>query len=197
MPAERRRLILEMLREHGNVTVEEVQKRFGVSSMTGRRDLALLSQSGHLRRTHGGAVVPDLWAGKPPFLTGLEQDVSGKQRLAEAVTRVLKPRETVFLDSSSASYYVARQMLETALPMTVITNSLAVIHQVGDAQPIHLELIGLGGAFRRPTQSFVDAQTIRTIEGDDGASGIRCPVRRRRRAERWSLVSVRLPAPSG
>jgi len=31
MPAERRRLILEMLRQSGSVTVDQVQEQFGVS----------------------------------------------------------------------------------------------------------------------------------------------------------------------
>src|SRR5438552_2789445 len=108
MPAQRRRLILEMLRARGSVTVEEVQERFGVSLMTARRDLALLSETGHLRRTHGGAVIPEFMAGEQPFRSRLEQHVAAKLRLAQAVTRALEPRETVFLDSSSSSYYVAR-----------------------------------------------------------------------------------------
>ena len=65
MPAERRRHIIEMLREHGTITVEEVQERLAVSSMTARRDLATLGESGHLLRTRGGAVVTGLSAGDP------------------------------------------------------------------------------------------------------------------------------------
>jgi DeoR/GlpR family transcriptional regulator of sugar metabolism len=164
MPADRRRLILEMLRERGSVTVEEVQKRFGVSLMTARRDLTMLSESGSLRRTHGGAVLPGFAGGTQPFRSRVEQHVPAKLRVAEAVMGALKPRETVFLDSSSSSYYIARQILEATLPMTLITNSLAVIRLVDDAQATHLELIGLGGEFNRHTHSFVDSQTVRAIE---------------------------------
>ena len=164
MPAERRRLILEMLRERGSVTVEQVQKRFEVSLMTARRDLTMLSNSGYIHRTHGGAVIAEFLTGAQPFRSRVGQHVPAKLRLAEAVTASLKHRETVFLDSSSSSYYVARKLLEGTLPMTLITNSLAVIRLVGDAQPTHLELIGLGGEFNRHTQSFVNPQTVRAIE---------------------------------
>ena len=59
VPAERRRMILELLREQGSVSVAAVEERFGISPMTARRDLALLAESGYVRRTHGGAMLPD------------------------------------------------------------------------------------------------------------------------------------------
>ena len=80
MPAERRRLILEMLRQSGSVTVDQVQEQFGVSSMTARRDLGMLGDWGHLRRIHGGAVLTGSALGEQPFRTRVEQHVSAKQR---------------------------------------------------------------------------------------------------------------------
>jgi DeoR family transcriptional regulator of aga operon len=55
-------MILELLREQGSVSVAAVEERFGVSPMTARRDLALLAESGYARRTHGGAMLPELAA---------------------------------------------------------------------------------------------------------------------------------------
>ncbi|HEY5188466.1 MAG TPA: DeoR family transcriptional regulator [Solirubrobacteraceae bacterium] len=52
VPAERRRLILELLREQGSVSVSAVEERFGVSPMTARRDLALLAEGDYARRIH-------------------------------------------------------------------------------------------------------------------------------------------------
>jgi DeoR/GlpR family transcriptional regulator of sugar metabolism len=47
VPAERRRMIVELLRERGSVSVAAVEERFGVSPMTARRDLAMLAESGY------------------------------------------------------------------------------------------------------------------------------------------------------
>lgn len=132
--------------------------------MTARRDLALLNESGYLLRTHGGAMLPEGAVHAQTFRTRLEQHVPAKLRLADAVTGALEPRETVFLDSSSSSYYVARQIIESGLPITLITNSLPVISLVGDVAPKHIELIGVSGEFRKRTQSFVDPLTMRAIE---------------------------------
>ena len=56
----RRREIADIVRAAGSVTVSQVEERFGVSSMTARRDLAELERLGIARRTHGGAVAPEL-----------------------------------------------------------------------------------------------------------------------------------------
>jgi len=50
----------ELLRTDGAVTITDLQARFGVSPMTARRDLTILSERGFARRTHGGAVLPSI-----------------------------------------------------------------------------------------------------------------------------------------
>jgi DeoR/GlpR family transcriptional regulator of sugar metabolism len=163
VPAERRRQILELLRERGSISVADVEEVFGVSPMTARRDLALLAEEGRARRTHGGAVLPELAAHEDSFDSRFEQDVAEKLRLSKAVVATLKPRETVFIDSSSTAYYVLREMLDARLAVTVVTNSLPAMSAVEGAAVPNVELIGLGGSLRKLTRSFVGAETVRAI----------------------------------
>jgi DeoR/GlpR family transcriptional regulator of sugar metabolism len=163
VPAERRRQILELLRERGSISVADVERGFGVSSMTARRDLALLAEEGSARRTHGGAVLPELAGHEDSFASRFEQDVDDKLRLAKAVAATLKPQETVFIDSSSTAYYVVREILESRVPVTVVTNSLPAMGAVEGAESPNVELIGLGGSLRTLTRSFVGAETVRAI----------------------------------
>jgi DeoR/GlpR family transcriptional regulator of sugar metabolism len=164
VPAERRRLILEMLREHGSLTVAAVEEAFEVSPMTARRDLALLAEGGHARRTHGGAVLPELAAHEDSFQSRLGQDVDAKRRLASAVVDTIEPGETIFVDCSSSSYYVVREILEQGLHVTLLTNCVPVMALVGGADAPGVDLIGLGGTYRKLTQSFVGAPALRAIE---------------------------------
>jgi DeoR/GlpR family transcriptional regulator of sugar metabolism len=165
MPAERRRLILEMLRQRGSVTTDQVRQKLGVSAMTVRRDLTRLEANGYAHRTHGGAVLSEA-SGQDDAEDGkLQQMASATRRVAEAVVATLKTDETVFLDSSSSSYYVAWEILSAGLAITVITNAVPIIGLLGSDYGSQTELIGLGGSFRTPTRSFADAETIRTIEG--------------------------------
>src|SRR5205085_7529683 len=161
VPAERRALILELLRERGSVSVAAVEERFAVSPMTARRDLALLAEAGYARRTHGGAVLPELAAHEDSFQSRLEQDVEAKVRLAKAVVATLEANETVFIDSSSSAYYVVKEILDVGLHMTLLTNSVPVMALVGGIATPQVDLIGLGGSFRKLTRSFVGAQTVR------------------------------------
>jgi len=163
VPAVRRRLILELLRERGSVSVAAVEERFEVSPMTARRDLALLAEAGYARRTHGGAVLPELAAHEDSFQSRLEQDVEAKVRLAKAVVATLEANETVFIDSSSSAYYVVKEILDVGLHMTLLTNSVPAMALVGSADAPQVDLIGLGGSFNL-TRSFVGAETVRAIE---------------------------------
>jgi DeoR family transcriptional regulator of aga operon len=164
VPAERRRQILDLLRERGSISVIAVEEEFGVSPMTARRDLALLAEQGRARRTHGGAVLPELAAHEDSFDSRFEQDVSDKIRIAKAVVATLKQNETLFIDSSSTAYYVLREMLDTRIAATVLTNSLPAMTAVGSSDAPNVDLVGLGGGFRKLTRSFVGAETVREIQ---------------------------------
>ncbi len=54
--SERHQNILTMVREKGEATVEMIAGEFGISEMTVRRDLQILSEKNLLCRIHGGAV---------------------------------------------------------------------------------------------------------------------------------------------
>ena len=78
---------------------------------------------------------------------------------------LLSPGETVFLDSSTTSYFVARRMIETGHRRPVLTNSLPVMELVFNEGGPNLELIGVGGTLRRLTRSFVGPFAVRTVQG--------------------------------
>ncbi len=161
----RRREITEALRSNGAVTVAELETRFGVSPMTARRDLDELERRGLVRRTHGGAVLPTTSAHEDSFSRRMKVETEAKRRLAEEAVAMLAPRETVFLDSSTTSYFVARKLIERGLAATVLTNSLPVMELIFNEGGPDVELIGIGGTLRRLTRSFVGPFAVRTVQG--------------------------------
>ncbi len=161
----RRRAIAEALRRTGAVTVAEVEASFGVSPMTARRDLDELERRGILRRTHGGAVLPTTAAHEDSFSRRLDVSTEAKRRLAEEAVAMMAPGETVFLDSSTTSYFVARRVVETGLATTILTNSLPVMELIFNEGGPDVELIGIGGTLRRLTRSFVGPFAVRTVQG--------------------------------
>jgi DeoR family transcriptional regulator of aga operon len=164
VPAQRRRHILELLRERGSVSIFTLAEEFGVSPMTARRDLDSLAKQGRARRTHGGAALPEVAAQEDSFDSRFEQKVGEKVRIAKAVVATLKPSETLFMDSSSTAYYVLREILDARIAATVLTNSLPAMAAVGSFDMPAVELVALGGSFRKLTRSFVGAETVREIQ---------------------------------
>src|SRR6266436_7465415 len=53
---QRRRKILDLIEQKGQITVRELVERFAVSSVTARGDLDALCSQGMAVRSHGGAV---------------------------------------------------------------------------------------------------------------------------------------------
>ena len=53
---QRRRKMLELIEQKGQITVRELVERFAVSSVTARGDLDALCSQGMAVRSHGGAV---------------------------------------------------------------------------------------------------------------------------------------------
>src|SRR3954453_14124717 len=149
-----------MLQTAGAVTITDLQARFGVSPMTARRDLTVLAERGVARRTHGGAVLPRIAAHEHSFGKRLRVEADAKARLAEAAYASLTPGETVFLDASSTTFFVARLIAERGLGIRVITNSLPVLQELAEAD---VEVVAIGGTFRRLTCSYVGPAAVRAV----------------------------------
>jgi len=162
LPESRRRAIAELLRARGEESVAGLEGEFQVSSMTIRRDLRELQRQGLAKRTHGGAIAPGFAAHEDSFSQRVNVDVEIKQRLAMAAAALVEPGETVFIDSSSSAYFVARQVIANGIPATIVTNSLPVMQLFASAVA-SVELTGSGGWLRGLTLSLVGPAAVRTI----------------------------------
>jgi DeoR/GlpR family transcriptional regulator of sugar metabolism len=160
---ERRSMVADMLQANGVVTIGQVQSRFGVSPMTARRDLTVLANRGVARRTHGGAVLPSIGAPEHSFTQRLRAAPEAKERLAEAAFALLSPRETVFLDASSTTYFLARLIVQRELRLRVVTNSLPVLCALSGSDHSEIEPVAIGGTFRRLTCSYVGPAAVRAV----------------------------------
>jgi DeoR/GlpR family transcriptional regulator of sugar metabolism len=163
LAAARRAAIAELLRSAGSVSVTDVESRFGVSPMTARRDLVELERQGIALRTHGGAVLPSISGHEDSFAKRVGQAPEAKALLAQAAVDLIAPEETIFLDSSTTAYFVARRLVDRTQPVTVITNSLPIMDVIDNAESQAVKLIAVGGTLRRVTRSFVGPSAVETV----------------------------------
>ncbi|MBS3892409.1 DeoR/GlpR family DNA-binding transcription regulator [Serratia marcescens] len=162
LPVERHRFITEVLSQRGRVMVKEVAQLCHISIETARRDLALLERRGLLLRSHGGAVFVEPPAAEKTYVPAeIDQGESFRQRSNEAPeqkTRIAKralefiaPGDCLLLDSSSTSWFLARQLPDISL--VVLTNSLHIIQTL--ACKANVRTIGLGGEYSAKYEDFI------------------------------------------
>jgi DeoR/GlpR family transcriptional regulator of sugar metabolism len=154
MRAGRLRQILEILEEEQQVTVAGLAGRLGVAEMTIRRDLRDLSSRGLLERTHGGAIMSERHRNlaEPPVLQRVDDQPGSKERIGQAVAKMILPGETVFIGSGTTALAVA-QALTGREQLTVVTNALTVINALVSSPGITVVVVG--GFLRRSELSLI------------------------------------------
>ena len=161
LAVERRKAILEKIKNDGNATVSDLSAQFEVTEETVRRDLQELEKRGLVLRIHGGAVPFD--EGLPDLSADVRETVNteGKKAIAKEAARYIKSGDTIFLDASTTVMFLARE-IKNLTDITIITNSLRVINELSLCEGI--KLICTGGTFYENNKSFVGISAQNTIK---------------------------------
>lgn len=157
---ERRNLILEKLQEEKRVVVSELSQLYNVSEETIRRDLDKLEKEGLAKKSYGGAVINEDVSIDLPFNIRKNQNVGGKQKMAELVAGMIDDGEHIFLDASSTAVFVAKA-LKTKERLTVITNSMEILLELSDVTGWNI--ISTGGRMKEGYLAFLGSQTEEAI----------------------------------
>lgn len=155
---ERQAELRALLAEHGAVSVAELARRWQLSEMTIRRDLAALAAEGAVARVHGGAVA----GGRLRFGARLERNRAGKSAAAAKLATLLPDKGCIYLDGSTTIYHLAEAISRRG-GLTVATNNLDTFMALGRSAGI--ECILIGGQLNRETDNFVGAHARRVLEG--------------------------------
>ncbi len=138
--------IVDMVTENGEVFVQDLSKRMGVTTMTIRRDLDALEREGRLIRTHGGAVLSSAGIVEFSFKKKGEDNAAAKNAIAREVVTLVKPGFTVALDTGTTVLEVARSIAGIR-DLRVLTSSLVIASALYARD--NIELVLLGGKARR------------------------------------------------
>jgi DeoR family transcriptional regulator of aga operon len=154
---QRRRKILDLLEQEGQITVRELVERFSISAVTVRSDLDALGASGAVVRSHGGAVRQLEPTRDYPLRLKASVHRTEKTQIGRAAANLIQPGEVIILDSGTTTAQVARQLKARALHgVTVITDAMNVVSELVDCPG--LSVICIGGILRPVSLSFVGPQ---------------------------------------
>ena len=164
---ERRNLILEKLQNEKRVVVSELSQLYGVSEETIRRDLDKLEKEYELTsagidaiKSYGGAVINEDVSIDLPFNVRKNQNVVGKQKMAEIVASLVHDGEHLLLDASTTAVFVAKALKEKER-LTVITNSMEILLELADVSGWNI--ISTGGMMKEGYLAFLGSRTEEVI----------------------------------
>ena len=156
----RQHLILDYVREHGSVQVDQLSSHLQVTPQTIRRDLNQLYQKQLVQRVHGGAVAKDnienLGYGARKILMAAE-----KFEIARRTAELLPDNSSLFINIGTTTERVAEYLLDRT-GMLVITNNINVASMLWPAPG--LEVMIAGGAIRRSDGGIVGSSAEEFID---------------------------------
>lgn len=143
---------MEWVTREGELSIEQLTKRFGVTGMTIRRDLQSLEEAGRLIRTHGGVMPADRVSFEFKFLQKSREHAAEKSQIALQAGRLIEAGQTIMLDSGSTTLAIAR-VVRGVQPLTIVTSSLPIASEFFGAPGT--EVILLGGSLRKDSPDLM------------------------------------------
>ncbi len=150
----------QYIMEHDLVSMEELRGVFGISMNTVRLDVTELVNKGVIRKVYGG-VCSNQKGNLVPFEERQSRNIQGKISVGREAAKLVNDGDIIYIDSGTTTMYVIDYLGESS-NVTVLTNNLNAINRAVTLPGINV--ISLPGTLERKTNSFVSADTVRTLE---------------------------------
>lgn len=148
-----------MIEQQHFVSSATLCELLNASESTIRRDLEDMESNGLIDRVHGGAVRSKHLLQEPIYQTSLDSNFEEKVAIANAVVQLIEPHDVIFLNHGTTNEIIAQSIAQNSSlhNVTVITSNMnaAQVLKTSDVQ-----LIVLGGVFRKQSHSFIGQLTI-------------------------------------
>ncbi len=153
--------IMDYLKGHNLVTVDQLVTITNASPATIRRDLIKLDQEGVISRSHGGVTLNRFIPSQPTTLEKMQRNLSEKHAIACAAASLVKAGDAIVLDAGTTMIELARQL--THLPLRVITSDLHIALFLSEFKQIEVTIIG--GRIDDTSQSCIGDHGRKLLQG--------------------------------
>ncbi len=139
---ERRNAILELLHKSGKVRVSELSKKFNVSEVSIRNDLADMEKEGKLSRVHGGAISAYDSYYNMSLAQRTNTNREAKERIAQKVSEIIFNSNSVMINAGTTALAVMKKLAETKKDIKVVTNSIILALECSVSPNLRITLLG-------------------------------------------------------
>jgi DeoR family transcriptional regulator, glycerol-3-phosphate regulon repressor len=156
----RQRRLLDAVRQHMTLSVDELAQQLDVTPQTVRRDVKLMEEARLLARYHGGVGLPSS-VENIDYSQRQVLNIEAKRRIAAAVARQVPPGCSLLINIGTTTEEVARALAHHQ-GLHVVTNNLNVAAILSDNP--HCEVILAGGVVRGRDRGIIGEATIDFIK---------------------------------
>ena len=135
--SKRQEQILELLQENISLTVEKLSELTYTSPSSIRRDLTKLQNLHLLKRTHGGASLPETTSKIIPIENRMEINTAAKKKIARKACSLICDGQYIMLDSSSSASFLIPYIAEHKNVTLFTNNMLTAIDAVNHGIKVH------------------------------------------------------------
>ncbi|WP_246512061.1 DeoR/GlpR family DNA-binding transcription regulator [Polycladomyces abyssicola] len=154
---ERLLAILEHLKHHGKISIEQICERFGVSRDTARRDLVKLEEERLIVRVRGGAIRPTLTREAIRYEDRVHHEA--KRAIGRTAATLIRDGDYVLFDASTTVKCAAEEIYVRDL--VAVTNSIDIADALGKSDQATVYL--LGGKLNPWHRNIVGTQTVEML----------------------------------
>ena len=183
--------IMDYLKSHNLVTVDQLVAVTDASPATIRRDLIKLDQEGVISRTHGGVTLNRFIPAQPTTQEKSQRSQQEKYAIASAAAALVKAGDAIVLDAGTTMIELARQI--THLPLRVITSDLHIALFLSEFKQIEVTIIGggIGDHGRRLLQNIWPDLAFVSCNGWDLEKGVTSPTEEKAALKRDLIANAR------
>ena len=155
---ERIKIITELLKKNGFVTVKFLTDELHYSSATINRDLNLMQKKKLIKRSYGGVELVKQRG--VPLMFRYNKMRPEKNKIAKRAAQLIMDGDTIFIDGTTTSQYLGKYITEKK-NLTVITNNMALAQFLSENG---VRVVVLGGTIVESPHMIADTETVLMAE---------------------------------
>lgn len=153
--------MINIIRERGSVTTNEMAKILGISESTARRDINFLADTGKVIKVYGGAMFDpqDVDTKEDSFEQRMDINATEKGKAAEKALELITPDDFIYIDAGTTTKYIADNFNMNGV--RIVTNGIEharILASKGN------EVVLVGGNVKISTDAIVGTLAVNTLD---------------------------------
>lgn len=153
--------MVNIIKERGSVTTNEMAKILGISESTARRDINFLADTGKVIKVYGGAMFDpqDVDTKEDSFEQRMDINATEKGKAAEKALELITPDDFIYIDAGTTTKYIADNFNMNGV--RIVTNGIEharILASKGN------EVVLVGGNVKISTDAIVGTLAVNTLD---------------------------------